>query len=111
MLVLLIAGTVLSVPLVSLAMPATGTVEITGPAGITRIDPQVDASYRVQGRGGTVLVVARAGEVYVAESSCPDGVCMRSGTLAAGKPLVCAPNGVVVAYESGRGAALDAISR
>jgi len=112
---ILIVGVVLialvCVPLVSWAAPAE-QVTITGPKGVTRIDPATDASYEVAGRIGVVEIEVVGGQVSVRESCCPDGLCMRAGTLAPGKPLVCAPNGVVVAFGSvGGGEALDAVSR
>ena len=111
LLVVLVAITVMSAPLVTWAMPAGGPVSITSPHGTTRVDPNLDSSYRVQGRLGTVTVVVRDGAVFCSESECPDEVCVRSGILAAGRPIVCAPNGVVVMYAASEREALDAVSR
>lgn len=105
----LVACAVLSAPLVTWAMPRSESVTISGPAGVTRIDPSVDATYHVTGRIGPVTVVSQAGQVRVTDSTCPDGICVRSGALGPGRPLVCAPNGVVVSF-GGQGG-LDAVSR
>lgn len=111
LLAVLVALTVMSVPVVTWAMPATGAVSIAGPFGTTRVDPNFDSVYRVQGRLGTVTVVVRDGVVRCSESECPDEVCVHSGALAAGRPIVCAPNGVAVTYASSDRRALDAVSR
>lgn len=112
---ILIAGllvvAMVCVPLVTWAAPAD-RVTIAGPQGVTGIDPTEDAVLTVAGRLGQVVVRVEDGRVRVEESCCPDGLCMRAGTLAPGRPLVCAPNGVVVSYgtKGGEGA-LDAVSR
>jgi len=111
LLIALVACVVLSVPLVSWAMPAGEAVTISGPFGVTRVDPGTDSVFRVQGRVGVVTVVVRDGQVFCSESDCPDSVCVHMGSLAPGRPIVCAPNGVTVAYAEGRNGALDAVSR
>jgi len=111
LLVVLVAITVMSAPLVTWAMPAKGAVSIVGPYGTTQVDPNLDSAYRVEGRLGTVTVVVRDGAVFCSESECPDEVCVHSGDLAAGRPIVCAPNGVVVMYAAPEKGALDAVSR
>ncbi len=111
LIVVLLAVAVLCVPLVSLAMPAAGSVTITGPEGQTQIDPSVNGTFRVAGRLGSVTIVVRDGVVSCSQSGCPDHICVRAGSLAPGKPIICAPNGVVVAYDARSEGGLDAVSR
>lgn len=107
----LITVAVLCVPLVTWAAPSD-RVTISGPQGVTGVDPDKDATYAVAGRLGTVEVRVQAGRIRVRESCCADALCVRAGVLAPGKPLVCAPNGVVISYGSAPGEeALDAVSR
>lgn len=63
-------------------------------------------------REGEAFVRVRVedGQARVAESSCPDGLCVRMGaTSRAGAAIVCLPNRVSVVLEGG-GRALDAVS-
>jgi len=92
-------------------MPASNSVTIMSPLGVTRVDPNTDSVFRVQGRLGVVTVVVSDGEVFCSESDCPDSVCVHMGSLAPGRPIVCAPNSVTVAYAHGTKGALDAVSR
>ncbi len=90
---------------------ASSTAILAGPYGETRIDLDVDALITVEGRGGPVRFEVEDGLIRVVDATCPDGVCVRSGVLAAGAPIVCAPNGVFARMADGRGGDLDAISR
>ncbi|MCD7731994.1 MAG: NusG domain II-containing protein [Oscillospiraceae bacterium] len=46
---------------------------------------------------GLLTVVIDGGEVYVKDSTCPDGLCERSGAISkSGESIVCLPCGVVV---------------
>ena len=101
-----------SVP-VALAGASAGSdaVIISGPGGTTAIDPRVDGAYAIEGRTGTVIVQASDGEVWVASADCPDRLCVRSGLVRPGRPVVCAPNGVSVRCAIGSGGGLDAVSR
>ena len=76
------------------------------------LDPARDGTYRVQGRIGEVVFEVRDGEVRCVSADCPDHVCVRSGTVRAGAPVVCAPNGVVAEFTGvSEGGAVDAVSR
>ena len=52
--------------------------------------------------GGTNLLVIRDGAAWIAEASCPDKICVRSGHANELKSVVCAPNRVVVEIRSKR---------
>ena len=87
------------------------SVLITGPAGSTTAPLDTSATYTVEGRDGVVTVKVADGRAWVAHAECPDGVCVRSGVAAPGRPVVCAPNGVAVSVRSAERGALDARSR
>lgn len=95
------------------AVPRTSTSEalIKGPGGETIISLDRDATYRVQGAIGEVVIEVEDGEARCVESSCPDQICVESGALAPGRPIVCAPNHVVVTLRTGERGQLDAVSR
>lgn len=95
------------------AAPAASECEavIAGPYGTTTIALAQDATYAVRGEIGQVTICVRDGLVRCTDSSCPDHLCVRSGALAPGKPIVCAPNRVVVTMAHRAEGELDAISR
>lgn len=91
---------------------SASVVTISGPAGITTLSLREDREVTVAGSAGQVVVVVRDGAVRVAESTCPDHVCMRSGAISMpGEALVCVPNGVSVRIGGERGDGLDAVAR
>lgn len=95
------------------ATPAFSTSDavLQGPAGVTRVSLEKDASYVVQGEMGPVTFSVEQGVMRCVDSSCPDHLCVQSGALAPGRPIVCAPNGVIARLATiGRGE-LDAVSR
>lgn len=89
----------------------SSTAILVGPHGETRVDLDVDALITVEGRGGPVQFEVKDGCMRVVSVTCPDRVCVRSGTLKAGAPIVCAPNGVYARMADSQGGDLDAISR
>lgn len=94
-----------------LAMATAGgrAATIAGPAGTTTVRLDRDRLLSVAGRVGTVSVRVSEGRVRVTGSDCPDHVCVRSGAARPGRPVVCAPNGVVVSV--GGESDVDAVSR
>jgi len=86
-------------------------VSVVGPYGKTRLYlPAADSPISIQGQVGTVVFEVRGGALHPVEASCPDGVCLASGPVLPGRPVVCAPNGVI-AYVSGTSSDYDVISR
>ncbi len=84
---------------------------LTGPAGSNSVPLDVPATYAVEGRGGVVTVRVADGRAWIAHAECPDGLCVRFGAAAPGRPVVCAPNGVAVSVQAGERGALDARTR
>lgn len=107
--VVLAVASLLAWPLLAAAGTVGDRVEISGPAGITRVSLSEDASLHVPGTAGEVLVVIRDGRVHVESSSCPDQVCVAAAEAdASGSVIACVPNHVVIQVGKGGGDALDA---
>lgn len=109
-LVTLVAIAGLAVIALGVLAPDSSGVTIVGPNGTSRVSARTDGTHVVAGRAGEVVVTVREGQVRIVRSSCPDQICVRSGALRAGAPLVCAPNGVAVVTSTERGG-LDAVAR
>ncbi len=90
---------------------ADSSAIIKGPSGVTRVSLDHDATYVVEGALGAVTFEVADGTMRCTESSCPDHLCMRAGTLAPGQPIVCAPNRVIVRLADRSRGDLDAVSR
>ncbi|MBE6600413.1 MAG: NusG domain II-containing protein [Ruminococcaceae bacterium] len=57
-----------------------------------------------ENNGIKLTVVIEDGEVYVAESSCDDRVCVHSGKISlSGQSIICAPAGIVINIGGGDG--------
>lgn len=53
--------------------------------------------------GGTNLLLIREGAAYIQEADCPDGLCVRQGSIwAAGQSIICLPHEIVVEVIGGR---------
>ncbi len=84
---------------------------VTGPDATYRVPLDAPRRLDVRGLDSTVTVVVEGGSVRVAESGCPDRLCVERGAVdAAGAAIVCAPNGVTVRI-GGRADAPDALIR
>lgn len=110
LLVTLVATAGLAVILLGVLAPSSSQATIVGPEGTSTVSTLADGTYVVSGSVGEVVVTVRDAEVRIARSSCPDQICVRSGALRTGAPIVCAPNGVTVFSRAAQGG-LDAISR
>jgi len=109
-----LAVALLSVPAVlAVADAGSAAALISGPAGQTETTLSDNARYTVEGREGTVVFEVRDGHLLCTSSSCADQVCVRQREALPGRPVVCAPNGVVarVSGAAAKEASLDAVSR
>lgn len=87
-------------------------VVITSRSGTTTAPLDEDATLVVEGASGPVVVTVERGRVRVAESGCPDQVCVRTGPVSApGSVIACVPNGVTVRVGGGDGAGYDTCLR
>lgn len=103
---LLLAAALLFLPLL---WQRSGTqLLITSPQGTQSYPLSVDRDIPVTSGGYTLTVHIRSGKVCVAESNCPDLVCVHSGEISAsGQTLICAPAGIRLLI-TGKGGGNDA---
>ena len=88
------------------AVGVDGTIYGPYPLGVAE-------EYEFAGRLGLTRIVTEGGAVRVMSSPCPNGICMRSGSIhRVGQALACVPNRIV-AEVLGRSqpAKLDAVAR
>jgi hypothetical protein len=117
LLVFLVLATLLAIPVSRAAGAATsGEAIICGPHGHhTVVSLESDGLYRIEGRVGEVVFEVRDGRLMCVSSTCSDKTCVHMGAVAAGRPVVCAPNGVSAMFVSKPStveeASLDAVSR
>jgi hypothetical protein len=95
----------------ALAGNVGGATVLVGPHGTTEVEPSRSGRYVVEGAVGDVVFEVVDGSLTCIDSSCPDGVCVRSGALSPGKPIICAPNGVYALDSGSSERGLDAVSR
>lgn len=83
---------------------ASGFVTVSIDGNVFQTYPLNQKANIVIGDTGVRLVI-QEGQAYIAESDCPDGVCLASGAITAsspsGKSLVCLPNKVAVIKSDG----------
>jgi hypothetical protein len=86
----------------SSSAPDRAIVTVDG-AEVARLALAESGRTVVEGRLGPVLIEVADGGVRVAESGCPQRLCVAMGTKRhAGEVLACVPNAVVVRLEGGR---------
>ena len=67
-------------------------------------------SFVVESDAGMNLIAVEHGRICVADSSCPDGTCVRQGWKSGGAaPIVCLPNGLVITFDNRVKSDVDAI--
>lgn len=113
-LVLVLVAAIAAWPLAGFAAGsgAGRDVVIEAPGREVHVPLNVDRTIPVRGLRGTVTVRVEDGRVRVLDADCPDGLCVRQGTIGSpGGALICAPNGVSVWIGGGGGHGLDSIVR
>jgi hypothetical protein len=109
---LVVLAVLASVPLVSFASSVSSdAVVVRSPVGNSLLSLGRDGRYVVEGSRGRVVVKVAGGRASVVEADCPDHVCVKSGAVASGRPVVCVPNGVSVSLAAAPSGGLDAVSR
>ena len=106
-----LAAALLAAPAAGALSSPTDHVALRGPDGVTVIDATVPGRYVVNGLHGAVTFESSGGSVRAVSAECPDGLCVRMGTAAPGRPVVCAPNGISATVVASPKGALDAVSR
>jgi hypothetical protein len=110
--VTVIAAALLLAPTASaIVAPDGGSVVLRGPEGVTTVSIEESGRYVVSGHRGDVVFELERGLVRAVSAQCPDQICVHSGAVAPGRPVVCAPNGVSATLLLRRGEGLDAVSR
>ncbi len=78
-------------------------VDITHDGEVVQsFDPNVDATYHIQGNYGTLDVEVKDGQWHVTNEECPNHICASMGWASVDDsfPIVCVPNGVVIMKEN-----------
>jgi hypothetical protein len=92
--------------LASLLRGKAGPVEVRilhGDELVKTLPLNRDTTVLVTGSGVRVKVESRAGRVRVAESNCPNQLCVRAGWVSRpGRTIVCLPNKVLVELRGGQ---------
>jgi len=112
LLAILIGGTLTSYVLVDLiALPgATVLVEVDRHV-VYKAALNEDASFRVHGATGELVVEIRDGRVAVTGADCPNRICVRTGWRnKAGDVIVCVPNKVIVRIAGPEGDEVRAVT-
>ncbi len=95
--VVLIAGLIFALTTAMKSAGSTVLITLNGPT-YAEVPLSENAEIDVD---GLLTVVIDGGEVYVCESTCPDGLCEGMGKISkSGESIVCLPNGVVVKITS-----------
>ena len=103
LLLLIIAAALIVTAVIALTGAFTG-----GDKVVVTVDGEVykefplneNVEYKIETEnGGYNLLVIKDGAAYVTEASCPDKVCVNAGAAQEIKPVVCAPNKVVITIE------------
>ena len=94
-----------------LGAPAGQTAVVTTPDGTVTLSLASDTERTFTGSGDIrVTVEVRDGQVRVAQSGCPDQVCVRTGRLTrAGQVAVCLPHRVILKLTGTSTDGIDAI--
>ncbi len=101
---------VLVLILIALLIPLSGILlfrhsgsvcVVTCPAGEVRYSLSENRTFTVEGDGELCLIITIAdGAVSVTSSDCPDGICVRTGSISrTGESIVCVPAKTVIAIE------------
>lgn len=78
---------------------------------LCRLPLSEDAEFLIGGGEQQNLLVISGGEAHIAEASCPDHVCVKSGGVSfSGQTIVCLPNKVVVSIAGGADSGIDGVS-
>ncbi len=65
-----------------------------------RLPLNEDKELTIKTEHGTNVLVIKDGKAYISEASCPDKICVKTGTADEVKSIVCLPNKVTVRVES-----------
>lgn len=94
----IIAAVSVSVPLLRNAFPARGESVTVSCGGERTVYPiSENRVIDIESNGERLKIVIDSGTVYVEESTCRDGICVKAGRISRpGDSLICVPAGVSV---------------
>jgi len=82
-----------------------------GKAPIQKVSLMVNRKIDFEGENGEVAIEVREGRVRVAESSCPQKICVKTGWIdKPGQSIICFPNKVLVAIEAKKTLQTDGVT-
>ena len=95
---LLLAGGLLTAGILLFSRPGKMVVVRVGGQPVRTLPLSEETELWIEGKdGGTNRLIIRGGEAWVAEASCPDGLCMGMGHIhREGQSIICLPNEVVI---------------
>ncbi len=110
-LLLIGVGTALSLPLFHSIRPVR--VLVYGENRLVASYPlDTDRQFQVSCARGPVTITIENRKVFISKSSCPHGICMKSGKISRpNAQIVCAPNRLLVTIADSSPDSVDAISR
>jgi hypothetical protein len=109
--IFLLSGTCACLPFLLSHGPAT-VVVFRDNQCVARYPLSSDKVFSIRGRDGTMILSIHDNSVRVTESSCPRGICIRTGSISRrGQQIVCAPNHILVELETSSGTQVDAITQ
>ena len=107
---LVAAGALWIYTLLSREEGAEAVVTVAGEE-LCRLPLAEDAEMLIGEGEHTNLLIISGGEAYIAEASCPDGVCVRSGAVSFdGQTVVCLPHKLVLSIEGGADSGFDGVA-
>ncbi|MBQ1537406.1 MAG: NusG domain II-containing protein [Ruminococcus sp.] len=62
------------------------------------LSKEKDREIVVEYKGRKNVIAIENGEIYMKEADCPDHVCIHTGRLSGGAPIICLPNRLVIEY-------------
>ena len=66
---------------------------------VQTVSPDENQTVTVEGPAGKNVIAVENGEIFVQEADCPDGVCVKHGSLSKnGTPIICLPNRLVIRW-------------
>lgn len=108
---IVVTGTVLTIPVLGNHTPKTVTVYHNN-RSIATYPLTSDRTFSVNGTQGKMTVSIENGAVCVSETTCPLGICRKTGKIRhPHAQIVCAPNHIVISINSSTPDTIDAIAR
>ncbi len=66
------------------------------------LSKEKDREIVVEYEGRRNVIAIEDGDIYMKQADCPDHVCIHTGKLSGGAPIICLPNRLVIEYADGR---------